>query len=718
MKKKALKNATILLLLIAFFQLKVTAQVVFSNATKNIEIGDSLYLLEDKTNLLTIEEVAQLSEFKKTTHKVPNFGITASSVWVRISIHNKTVINHLILSLNQAIIDEVDFYCFNTETKKYDSLKLGEFQSFGFRKYLTPEYLFDINIPQDSTKTVYLKVQCKENMQLPIFLGSTFSVFNNSLLKNVASGIYMGIMIVMILYNLFIFGIFREKSYIYYAIYIVLILFTQTSLQGFTFQFIWPNVPWLATYSPFLLPAFVGIAGLEFFKDFLHLKERNYKAYQFSFVFIVFYFISIALGLSGFFSVSFKTVEITAAGVSIFMLIYAYKIYKQGNQEARFFLVGWSIFLLGICIYVLKDFEILPYNNFTRYTMHFGSGIEVILLSFALADKINILKKEKEISQAEALRIAQENQNLIAKQNIILEKKVEERTLELQHTNTELHVTLSNLKEAQAQLVNAEKMASLGQLTAGIAHEINNPINFVSANIKPLQLDIQDLISLIEKYDALKSDVPLPEQLSEITDFKNEIDVDYLKGEIKILLEGIEDGAKRTAEIVKGLKNFSRLDETDIKGANVNEGINSTLLLLRNSISKKINVVLHLGDLPFIQCYPGKLNQVFMNILNNAIQAMDKNKKIDKHTLAITTEHDKEYIVITIEDTGIGMSSEVQEKIFEPFFTTKDVGEGTGLGMSIVYKIIESHNGKIEITSTIDKGTKVMLFLPLVINPK
>lgn len=718
MKKVPLLIIQLLISVLPLLPGDLYGQFVYDNTNKNVEIGDSIYLLEDKTNSLSIEDITVSNDFKKTNHTVPNFGITSSSIWIKIAIQNKSNYNNLILQLNQAIIDEVDFYSYNKESKNYDVTKLGEFQGFYLRKYLTPDYLFDLNIPRDSTQTVYLKVRCKENMQLPLFLGATNAVYNNYLTKNIASGIYMGIMIVMILYNLFIFGIFREKSYIYYAVYIVLILFTQTSLQGFTFQFIWPNIPWLATYSPFLLPAFVGMAGLEFFKDFLHLKERIHRAYKFSFVFIAFYFISIFLGLSGFFALSFKLVEITASGVSIFMLIYAYKIYKQGNHEARFFLVGWSLFLVGICIYVLKDFEVLPYNNFTRYTMHFGSGVEVVLLSFALADKINILKKEKEVSQAEALRISQEKQELITEQNIVLERKVEERTLELQKANSELSVTLSDLKEAQAQLVNAEKMASLGQLTAGIAHEINNPINFVSANIKPLQLDIQDLLDIISQYETIDVETDLTPQLDKIKAFKEDIDIDYVTNEIRVLLGGIEDGAKRTAEIVKGLKNFSRLDETDIKGADINEGIESTLLLLRNSISNSIHIEMHLGQIPSIQCYPGKLNQVFMNVLNNAIQAMDKRKTEENHILTISSALENDHVVVTIEDTGIGMSSAVKEKIFEPFFTTKDVGEGTGLGMSIVYKIIESHHGKIEITSEPDKGTKVMLFLPLVISTK
>jgi hypothetical protein len=343
--------------------------------------------------------------------------------------------------------------------------------------------------------------------------------------------------------------------------------------------------------------------------------------------------------------------------------------------------------------------------------MPFGAASEVVLLSLALADRINILKKEKEESQAEALRISHQNQKLISEQNIILEQKVHERTLELEETNEELNVTLTYLKDTQTQLVNAEKMASLGQLTAGIAHEINNPINFVSANLKPLKTDISEIFEMIGKYETINSQTELDEQLKDIEAFKKKIDLSYLKHEINTLLTGIEDGARRTAEIVSGLKNFSRLDESDFKEANVNEGIESTLVLLRSSISKNIEVITKLGALPNIECYPGKLNQVFMNVLSNAIYAMNKKGTSEKNVLTITTFAKDEHIHVTFEDTGIGMTQEVKEKVFEPFFTTKDVGEGTGLGMSIVFKIVESHHAKMEIESEPGKGTKITLIL-------
>ena len=349
--------------------------------------------------------------------------------------------------------------------------------------------------------------------------------------------------------------------------------------------------------------------------------------------------------------------------------------------------------------------------NFTFYTMPLGSAAEVILLSLALADRINVLKKEKEESQAQALLISQQNQKLITEQNIILEQKVHERTIELKVTNDELNVTLTYLKDTQTQLVNAEKMASLGQLTAGIAHEINNPINFVSANLRPLKTGIDEVLEVVAKYEGITSDSVLIDKLKEIAAFKKEIDLDYLKIEIEKLLAGIEDGAKRTSEIVSGLKNFSRLDESDIKEASINEGIESTLILLRSSFSKQIEIVTNLEKVPNIECYPGKLNQVFLNILSNALYAINKKGSSTNNKLIISTFEKEGQIYATFEDSGIGMTPDVKGKIFEPFFTTKNVGEGTGLGMSIVFKIIESHHAHLEVESELGKGTKITIIL-------
>ncbi|MEI7978374.1 MAG: ATP-binding protein, partial [Bacteroidota bacterium] len=341
--------------------------------------------------------------------------------------------------------------------------------------------------------------------------------------------------------------------------------------------------------------------------------------------------------------------------------------------------------------------------------------LQVILLSIAQADKYNILKLEEQKAQEKALSIANLNERIIREQNVVLEEKVNLRTVELSNTNIQLNEALISLKDAQMQLIEKEKMSSLGQLTAGIAHEINNPINFVTGNIKPLKRDVLMVIDLLNNFeDVAKSSLTVEEKTAKLKMLKLDLDFDYLNEEINFLLKGIEEGASRTAEIVKGLKIFSRTDEFETKIANVNDGLNSTLVLLNNLISTKIKVIKEFdNENAVIEHFPGKLNQVFMNILSNSIFAI--NQKWVNETggvINIKTENIDGRFVISFTDNGIGMSEDVLNRIYEPFYTTKPVGAGTGLGMSIVYKTIELHKGKITIDSKLNQGTTIKIEIP------
>jgi two-component system, NtrC family, sensor kinase len=285
----------------------------------------------------------------------------------------------------------------------------------------------------------------------------------------------------------------------------------------------------------------------------------------------------------------------------------------------------------------------------------------------------------------------------------------------LQLAHREITTAFKGLKDAQIQLVESEKMASLGVLTAGIAHEINNPINFVKSNIKPLQLDFQDIIELIDEYSILHTadTSEIAPQLNKIEKLRNQIGLEFVKTEIVNLMKGIENGAERTAEIVRGLRTFSRLDESVIKEVNIHEGIDSTLILLRSNIPAYVSIEKDYQADGSIECYPGKLNQVFMNILSNAVQAIKEKPQVaEVEKISIATRNISEtQVELRIKDTGKGMPEEVKHKIFEPFFTTKEVGEGTGLGLAIVFKIIQEHSGKIEVVSREGFGSEFIITL-------
>ena len=272
----------------------------------------------------------------------------------------------------------------------------------------------------------------------------------------------------------------------------------------------------------------------------------------------------------------------------------------------------------------------------------------------------------------------------------------------------ELELSVENLKLAQSQLVQSEKMASVGVLTAGIAHELNNPINFMSGNVFPLKQDLDEVFSVLKKYDEAIEANKLSEFFEEVNALKKEMDFSYLIQEIYSLLKGIEEGAHRSSEIIKGLRSFSRLDDEACQLYDIHEGIDSSLVLLHNKIKdRNIMVKKDFGDFEGLECYPSKFNQVIMNILTNSIQAMEDGGK-----LFIQTVSSDIGVKIIIKDTGKGMPPDVKEHIFEPFYTTKEVGKGTGLGLSISYGIIEKHNGNIDVISEPGKGTEFIISLP------
>ncbi|MEL6719104.1 MAG: ATP-binding protein, partial [Bacteroidota bacterium] len=267
---------------------------------------------------------------------------------------------------------------------------------------------------------------------------------------------------------------------------------------------------------------------------------------------------------------------------------------------------------------------------------------------------------------------------------------------------------LQRLEKTKQQLIQNEKMASIGQLTAGVAHEINNPISFISTNILALKMDYLEIKGLISKINELEVKKVKEADIEDLINSSKQLDTKYLSSEIDQLIAGIERGVKRTRDIVKSLSVFSRNTEEKFQKADLNDGIRSTLMLVKTNIPRDIEVETELGELPLVECQISPLNQVFMNIIGNAAQAIE-----DAGTIRIRTWQAGEFVHIAISDTGKGISDKIKNKIFDPFFTTKKVGEGTGLGLSISYGIIETHQGSIQMKSAEHKGSTFEIKLPI-----
>jgi len=704
------------LFLIFISNIAYTQNIIsYNNPDSIIKIGNKVLLLEDKNNKLTINEALNSNLFIKSNQIVPNFQISKSTFWIKFKIKNNTSLKSLLLELPYPTIDSISFLSLNSKNT-YTIEKTGEYLPFYLRLYHHQNYIFDLSLAPFETKTYILKVRASEQMQLPLLLGSEKYILESLHDTDLYFGVYAGIIIAMLFYNLFLYFIVKDSTYILYVFYILFVGLTQGCILGYTSRYLYPNSIFLSNFMMILIPAMSGVCGLFFVKSYLAVKKTVYSLIKYLNLFLLVYGIIIFLGILGYYQLANLIMQVNAGLLSFFGFFIGYKAFKNGYKPALFFLIAWSVFLLSVIIYVLKNLNVLPYNNFTLYALQIGSALEVILLSFALADKINIYKAEKEESQAQALFASEENRRIMREQNTTLERNVKERTYDLETTNKNLNKTLTDLKEAQSQLVEAEKMASLGQLTAGIAHEINNPINFVTSNVAPLRRDVDLLINVINNTESLAlSDISFDEKQQQIEDYKEEIEFDFLKIEIDQLINGIHEGATRTAEIVKGLKIFSRLDENDLKKADINECLQSTLTIANNLIGDKIQVIKNFADIPLIECYPGKLNQVFLNIISNAVFAIqEKFKNQAGGCLKVTTDFNTDTLFIRIEDNGTGMSEAVKKKIYEPFFTTKDVGVGTGLGMSIVYNTIKKHNGHINLDSAEGLGTTFTIELQLI----
>ena len=410
-----------------------------------------------------------------------------------------------------------------------------------------------------------------------------------------------------------------------------------------------------------------------------------------------------------------------------------------------------------------RDFA-LSYNIRSCWSTPFFSQEGLVLGTFAMSHSfpcrptshhLTLIKTATHLASIATQR--KQAEKALKQANEELEMRVEERTAQLSQTAEYLivevaerkmaeialrqseaqlkdkaqHLEQTNcqLQQAQSQLIQSEKMSSLGQLVAGVAHEINNPVNFIQGNVTHATQDTQDLLELLELYQN-----HCPNPTLEIEEKAEEISLEFLKEDLPKLFSSMKVGTNRICEIVQSLRNFSHLDEAEVKAVDIHEGIDSTLMILKNCLKAQpkhptIQVVKEYGDLPLVECYAGQLNQVFMNILINAVDALEQAMELEEEAtnnqlcnLALKTPTiwirtkvvNSAWLRVEIADNGLGIPEEIQHRLFDPFFTTKPVGKGTGMGMSISYQIVtEKHKGQLLCSSEPGKGAEFVVEIPL-----
>ncbi|TFV97105.1 GHKL domain-containing protein [Algoriphagus kandeliae] len=679
--------------------------LIFSCKQKEKEDFEFIGWVKSSENLSEIQNIVDLSnnDFNESNESYLSLGYSDEPFWVKIELSDlEKDTSNKYLSVPNPMLNSIELY--DSNGALYE--KTGR---LNFSKEDYDSFFNFMDLSDFQGNTLFLKVSSFGNNNIPLEIVTTDDISFSVNERNLFFGIYFGVVFAMFFYNLFLWISTKDNIYGLYISYIFFVGLTQGILGGYIDSYFWSNNFFLRNYSFYISTSIVNIVGIYYSLKFLKIKDFNRKVFFFGRLIIgVYFFILFSflfdLGIG---QLKFRFLQVFLGIVPFYLLSISFYSLKKGYRPAKFFLISWFLLICSMVIFLLSDLNILPHNFLTNYIFTIGSTFEALLLSFALADKINILKKEKEREQAERLKVLKENEELVREQNTLLEEKVRMRTDELEQA-------LRNLQNTQSQLVSQEKMASLGQLTAGIAHEINNPINFVSSNITPLKRDINDIMEVIEFYRETAQKEFQEGSKKKAADLEEELELDYVLEEVNQLLKGMEEGAKRTVEIVKGLRLFSRVDEQDVKKVDLHDGINSTLILLNSSIPGKIRIVREFGELPMVECLAGKINQVFMNIINNAVHALsDHIDEIKDPKIEIRTRSFGETVSIEIEDNGPGMPEHVKQRIFEPFFTTKAVGKGTGLGLSIVYSIIENHKGTMEVETEVGQGTIFKITLPV-----
>jgi signal transduction histidine kinase len=419
-----------------------------------------------------------------------------------------------------------------------------------------------------------------------------------------------------------------------------------------------------------LLTCGAGIFALFFTMHFLHTRRSFPKIHKGLYAMMGLYAIAAILVIIGKTLQASIAVEFAGGVGAIYVLFAVIYIYNKGYKEARFYLLAWTALLIGIFFFILNDLGIIDTQMLNINPLQIGSAMESLLLSFALADKFNMYKKEKE--------------EMVLKQNLILEEKVRERT-------TELSNALSNLKETQSQLVLHEKLASLGKMTSGIAHEIQNPMNFVN-NFSELSKDL---------IDELRQPVSEDERVELLNELENNLDK-------------INHHGKRADSIVKNMLMHSRAEGKERESVDINSlceealdfslnGVKAKILGFHCDIKKSYN-----PDIPKLHIIEQDISRVILNLLNNAFYAVK-----DKQTpgVILSTDYVNGQCRIIVKDNGVGIPEKAKQKIFEPFFTTKPTGDGTGLGLSICYDIIKEHGGELLVESKENEYTQFIVIL-------
>jgi hypothetical protein len=647
-----------LVIFFSFQNLSAQEIITLENNGDVESIGKQLFVLEDKTGLLKVQDIiSRSSEFKKSTQENPLFGITHSAVWMKFTVKNIGSEDHY-LEIGNPIIDTVNLYYTNSDGI-IQEIKSGESFRAADEELENPLLLFKLPMNQNEEKTFYLKIQSINSLQCPVHIGTLKGFFRKNNQRDLYHGIYYGFILLILLFNVFLLFSTKDESYFYYILYVLFIGLFIAHVNGHAFNYLWKHIGWHRNLTIVLVSG-VGVFASMFASNFLQTRTRHPRLHKFFYFLWFIYFIDLIIRLIGFRHLSTAIVLVVSFFATLFVLGTSIYVFIKGYKPAKFFIMAFAVFGIGTIAVLLKNMGLLPYNIFTNYAIQIGSGIEMILFSMALADKINIYKKEKEEaqkqvmqSQLEIIRQLQEKEQLKDQLNKELEKKVQERTYELE-----------------------EKNKQLDSFVYKASHDIKGPLKSVIGLTTIGMKDVKDTTALSYFDHIYKSTIRLDKILAELLSFT--------KAKEHKLEKSLIDFSSILTNVLSSFEHAPGYEQ-------MNFNIDKDEIINFYSDEKSVY-------------------SIIQNMVENAIKYRDPQKNTCSLCIIIKVSNDN--VTMSFKDNGLGIDSNSLNRIFDMFYKVNESSVGTGLGLYITKTSIEKLGGKIEAESMVGEGTIFKIVLP------